>query len=101
MYQVGVSHQDYFVGQSHTFILSALAQATKTIKLSSGSTIISTKDPVRVFEDAATIDLISDGRMQLVAGRASRVGLYDLLGYNMDDYEAVFEEQFKLILQIS
>lgn len=101
IFQVGESHQDYFVGQAHTVILSALAQATKTIKLSSGSTIISTSDPVRVFEDAATIDLISDGRMELVAGRASRVGLYDLLGYNLDDYEALFEEKFKLLLEIN
>lgn len=99
--QVGESHQDHFVAQAHMIILSAIAQATKRIKLSSGATIISTSDPVRVFEDASTIDLISDGRMEVVAGRASRVGLYDLLGYKLDDYEALFEEKFDLLLNIN
>lgn len=99
--QVGESHQDYFVAQAHMVILSAIAQATKKIKISSGATIISTSDPVRVFEDASTIDLISDGRMEVVAGRASRVGLYDLLGYKLDDYEALFEEKFDLLLNIN
>lgn len=99
--QVGESHQDHFVAQAHMIILSAIAQATKKIKISSGSTIISTSDPVRVFEDAATIDLISDGRMEVVAGRASRVGLYELLGYKLEDYEALFEEKFDLLLNIN
>lgn len=99
--QVGESHQDHFVGQAHMIILSAIAQATKKIKISSGATIISTSDPVRVFEDAATIDLIADGRMEIVAGRASRIGLYDLLGYKLEDYEALFEEKFDLLLNIN
>src|SRR5699024_11273301 len=71
------------------------------IKIASGSTIISTSDPVRVFEDASTIDLISGGRMEIIAGRASRVGLYDLLGYSLNDYEALFEEKFNLLLNIN
>lgn len=101
VFQVGESHQEYFVSQSHLVLLSAIAEATKDIKISSGSTIISTSDPVRVFEDASTIDLLSDGRMEVVAGRASRVGLYDLLGYDLNDYEALFEEKFDLFLQIN
>ncbi|MCZ0717447.1 LLM class flavin-dependent oxidoreductase [Aerococcus kribbianus] len=101
LFQIGESHQEYFVSQAHLIILSAIAQATKRIKLTSGATIISTADPVRVFEDAATIDHISKGRMELVAGRASRVGLYDLLGYDLKDYEALFEEKFDLLLQIN
>lgn len=100
-FQVGESHQDYFASQAHMVILSAIAQATSKIKIASGSTIISTSDPVRVFEDASTIDLISDGRMEVIAGRASRVGLYDLLGYSLDDYEALFEEKFELFLKIN
>ncbi|WP_368645281.1 LLM class flavin-dependent oxidoreductase [Alkalibacterium putridalgicola] len=98
---VGESHQDYFTTQAHTVVLSAMAQATEKIKLSSSSTIISTLDPVRVFEDFATIDLISNGRAEIVAGRASRVGLFDLLGYDLRDYEELFEEKFELLLQIN
>lgn len=101
IFQLGESHQPHFIAQAHLVILSAIAQATNKIKLASGSTIISTSDPVRVFEDAATIDLISGGRMEVVAGRASRVGLYDLLGYDLKDYEALFEEKFELLLQIN
>lgn len=98
---VGESHQDYFTTQAHTVVLSAIAQATKKIKISSSSTIISTLDPVRVYEDFATIDLISGGRAEIVAGRASRVGLYELLGYNLSDYEELFEEKFNLLRLIN
>ena len=101
LFQVGESHQEHFVSQAHLVLLSAIAQATSKIKIASGSTIISTSDPVRVFEDASTIDLLSDGRMEVVAGRASRVGLYELLGYNLNDYETLFEEKFELLLQIN
>lgn len=101
VFQVGESHQEHFVSQAHMIILSAIAQATKDIKLTSGATIISTSDPVRVYEDAATIDLISDGRFEVVAGRASRVGIFDLLGYKLDDYEALFEEKLDLLLKIN
>ncbi|EXJ24032.1 Luciferase-like monooxygenase [Alkalibacterium sp. AK22] len=98
---VGESHQDHFTTQAHSVLLSAIAQATEQIKVSSSSTIISTSDPVRVFEDFATIDLISDGRAEVVAGRASRVGLYELLGYDLRDYEELFEEKFELLLKIN
>lgn len=98
---VGESHQDYFATQAHTVVLAAIAQATEKIKISSSSTIVSTLDPVRVFEDFATIDLISGGRAEIVAGRASRVGLYDLLGYDLNDYEELFEEKFDLLREIN
>lgn len=101
IFQVGESHQEHFVSQAHMVILSAIAQATKRIKLSSGATIISTSDPVRVFEDAATIDLISDGRFELVAGRAARTGIFELLGYGLDDYENLFDEKLDLLLKIN
>ena len=70
IFQLGESHQEYFVSQAHLVILAAIAQATSTIKLGTSATIISTSDPVRVFEDAATIDLLSNGRMEIAAGRA-------------------------------
>lgn len=100
-FSVGESHQEYFIAQAHSVILGAIAQATDRIKIGSSSTIISTSDPVRVYEDFATLDLISDGRAEIIAGRASRVGLYELLGYNLRDYEALFEEKFDLLLQIN
>lgn len=101
MFVVGESHQDYFITQAHAVVLSAIAQATSKIGISSGSTIISTSDPVRVYENFATIDLLSNGRVEIVAGRASRVGLFELLGYELKDYEALFEEKFDLLLQIN
>lgn len=100
-FSVGESHQAFFATQAHTVVLSAIAQATENIKIASSSTIISTSDPVRVYEDFSTIDLISGGRTEIVAGRASRVGLFDLLGYNVRDYEALFEEKFDLLRQIN
>ncbi|MGP4039118.1 LLM class flavin-dependent oxidoreductase [Gracilibacillus sp. D59] len=101
IFGVGESHQEYFVTQAHAVVLSAIAQATKKIKISSSSTIISTSDPVRVYENFATLDLISEGRAEIVAGRASRVGLFELLGYDLRDYEELFEEKFELLLKIN
>lgn len=100
-FSVGESHQEFFATQAHTAVLAAIAQATENIKIASSSTIISTSDPVRVYEDFATIDLISKGRAEIVAGRASRVGLFDLLGYNVRDYEELFEEKFDLLRKIN
>ncbi|MDO4670032.1 MAG: LLM class flavin-dependent oxidoreductase [Aerococcus sp.] len=101
IFHVGESHQEYFVSQAHMVILSAIAQATKNIRIGSATTIVSTSDPVRTFEDAATIDLLSNGRMEIVAGRASRLGLFELLGYNKADYGELFEERFNLLLAIN
>lgn len=100
-FSVGESHQEFFATQAHSVVLAAIAQATKNIKIASSSTIISTSDPVRVYEDFATLDLISKGRTEIIAGRASRVGLFELLGYDIRDYEALFEEKFNLLLQIN
>ncbi|MEH7381064.1 LLM class flavin-dependent oxidoreductase [Bacillus sp. JJ1533] len=100
-FSVGESHQEYFTTQAHSVVLGAIAQATEKIKIGSSSTIISTSDPVRVYEDFATIDLISNGRTEIIAGRASRIGLFDLLGYNVRDYEELFEEKFDLLLKIN
>ncbi|WP_337098439.1 LLM class flavin-dependent oxidoreductase [Paenibacillus sp. YIM B09110] len=100
-FSVGESHQEYFTTQAHSVVLGAIAQATNKIKIGSSSTIISTSDPVRVYEDFATIDLISKGRAEIIAGRASRIGLFELLGYNVRDYEALFEEKFDLLVKIN
>lgn len=100
-FQVGESHQEHFLSQAHLIILAAIARETKKIKLSSSVTTLSVLDPVRVFEDAATVDLLSNGRMELVAGRASRVGSFELFGYDHKDYEELFEEKLELLLQIN
>ncbi|WP_106498284.1 LLM class flavin-dependent oxidoreductase [Lentibacillus sp. Marseille-P4043] len=100
-FSVGESHQEYFATQAHAVVLAAIAQATEKIKIASSSTIISTSDPVRVYENFATLDLISGGRAEIIAGRASRIGLFDLLGYNIRDYEALYEEKFDLLRQIN
>jgi alkanesulfonate monooxygenase SsuD/methylene tetrahydromethanopterin reductase-like flavin-dependent oxidoreductase (luciferase family) len=100
-FSVGESHQEYFATQAHSIVISAIAQATEKIKIGSSATIVSTSDPVRVYEDFATIDLISNGRTEIIGGRASRVGLFELLGYNLRDYEELFEEKFELLLKIN
>lgn len=101
IFQVGEAHQKHFLSQSQMTILASIAATTDRIKLSTGATIIGTADPVRVFEDAATIDLISNGRMELVCGRSQRLGLFKLLGYSLDDYEELFDEKFKLLLALN
>jgi alkanesulfonate monooxygenase SsuD/methylene tetrahydromethanopterin reductase-like flavin-dependent oxidoreductase (luciferase family) len=100
-FSVGESHQEGFATQAHAVVLAAIAQATSRIRIFSTSTIISTSDPVRVFENFATLDLISGGRAEIVAGRASRVGLFDLLGYDLKDYEDLYEEKLALLLKIN
>ena len=101
VFAVGESHQMYFTTQAHTVILGAIAQATKNIKIASSATVLSVSDPVRVYEDFATIDLISKGRAEIVAGRGSRVGAYDLLGYDVRDYEELFEEKLELLMKLN
>src|SRR5690625_6838124 len=101
IFSVGESHQTFFTTQAHTVILSAIAQATKKIKLASSSTVLSVHDPVRVYEDFATIDLISNGRVEIIAGRGSRVGAHQLLGVDLQDYEEIYEEKLELLMKIN
>lgn len=101
VFAVGESHQTHFTTQAHTVILGAIAQATKNIKITSSATVLSVWDPVRAYEDFATLDLISNGRAEIVAGRGSRIGAYELLGYDVQDYEELFEEKLALLKQIN
>lgn len=101
VFGVGESHQTYFVSQAHTVLLAAIAQATEKIKIASTATVLSVHDPVRIYEDFATIDLISKGRAEIIAGRGSRVGTHQLFGIDLQDYEAVFEEKLALLMQIN
>ncbi|CCV63629.1 Luciferase-like monooxygenase [Alteracholeplasma palmae J233] len=100
IFSLGESHQEHFISQAHAVILAAIARETKKIRISSSATIISTSDPVRVYENFATLDLLSNGRAEITAGRASRVGLFKLLGYDLRDYETLFEEKFELLLKL-
>jgi len=101
VFGVGESHQTYFTTQAHTVVLGAIAQATRKIKIASSATVLSVSDPVRVYEDFATIDLISGGRAEIVAGRGSRVGAYQLLGVDLQNYEEIFEEKLELLMKIN
>lgn len=101
VFGVGESHQTSFTTQAHTVVLGAIAQATSKIKITSSATVLSVSDPVRVYEDFATIDLISDGRAEIVSGRGSRVGAYHLLGIDLQDYEEIFEEKLELLNRIN
>ena len=97
VFDLGESHQDYFVSQAQSVILASIVQATKKIKLVSAASLISIHDPVRIWEDFATLDLLSDGRVELVGGRASRVGAFDLFGVDLQNYEDIFNEKFELL----
>lgn len=99
VFAVGESHQTHFATQAHTVVLGAIAQATKNIKIASSATVLSVNDPVRIYEDFATLDLISNGRAEIVAGRGSRIGAYSLLGYDVQDYEELFEEKLDLLMK--
>ncbi|MDB5117914.1 MAG: luciferase [Mucilaginibacter sp.] len=101
VFALGESHQQYFVSQAHQVILGAIANATSKIKITSGVTVLSTSDPVRVYEEFSTLDLLSDGRAEIIAGRASRVGVYELMGVDLRDYEDIFEEKFDLLLKLN
>ena len=89
---VGLTLASYGAGM----VLGALAVQTRHIRLSSAVTILSSADPVRVFQDFATIDLLSGGRAEIMAGRGSFIESFPLFGYDLDDYETLFEEKLDL-----
>ncbi|RDW19436.1 LLM class flavin-dependent oxidoreductase [Oceanobacillus arenosus] len=101
VYGVGESHQKHFIASSTPTILAAIASATEKIKLISSSTVLSADDPVRVYEQFSTLDLLSDGRAEIVTGRGSRYGVYELFGYDMKDFEELFEEKIDLLLKLN
>lgn len=97
---VGEHHRAEFLDASPAIILSAAAARTKNIRLNSAVTVLSAADPVRVFQDFATIDLISNGRAEIVAGRGSFAEAYPLFGFARDDYDALFAEKLGLLMQL-
>lgn len=85
---------------SPSTLLAAAAMRTKNIRLATAVTVLSSEDPVRVFQQFATIDLISDGRAEIMAGRGSFIESFPLFGYELEDYEELFIEKLDLLLAI-
>ncbi|MBW7462406.1 LLM class flavin-dependent oxidoreductase, partial [Paenibacillus sepulcri] len=90
IFGVGEHHTLEFAVSSTSVVLAAIAQVTKRIRLTSATTVLSTIDPVRLFEDFATVDLLSDGRAEIIAGRGAFVDSFPLFGYDLDDYHNLF-----------
>jgi probable LLM family oxidoreductase len=101
VFGVGEHHRLDYAVSAPPVILAAIAQVTKRIKLTSTTTVLSTVDPVRLFEDFATLDLISDGRAEIIAGRGAFVESFPLFGYDLDDYDALFSEHLNLFLKLN
>jgi len=100
VFGVGEHHRKEFVDSAPTVILAAAATRTKNVRLSSAVTVLSAADPVRVFQEFATLDLISRGRAEIVAGRGSSIEAFPLFGFDLDDYDSLFSEKLDLLLQI-
>ncbi|PJJ08392.1 putative LLM family oxidoreductase [Flavobacterium sp. 1] len=100
IFGIGEHHRREFFDSSPAIILAAAAARTKKIKLTSAVTVLSAADPVRVFQEFATLDLISRGRTELVVGRGSFTESFPLFGFNLQDYDALFLEKLELLIQI-
>jgi len=100
VFGIGEHHRAEFLDSAPAVILAAAATRTKSIRLTSAVTVLSAADPVRVFQEFATLDLISQGRAEIVAGRGSFVEAYPLFGLNLEDYDSLFAEKLDLLLKI-
>lgn len=101
VFAVGEHHRPDYAVSSPAVILGAAAAITKKIKLSSAVTVLSSDDPVRVFQNFSTVDLISEGRAEIMVGRGSFIESFPLFGYNLKDYDALFVEKLELLLKIN
>jgi probable LLM family oxidoreductase len=100
VFGVGEHHRPDFVVSAPAVVLAAAAARTSRIRLTSAVSVLSSDDPVRVFEEFATVDLISNGRAEIMAGRGSFVESFPLFGYDLDDYDALFSEKLELLLEL-
>src|SRR6266702_1052869 len=100
VFGIGEHHRAEFLDSAPVVILSAAAARTENIRLTSAVTVLSASDPVRVFQEFATLDLISRGRAEIVAGRGSFVESYPLFGLRLEDYDSLFAEKLELLLKI-
>lgn len=100
VFGIGEHYRKEFLDSAPTIILAAAAARTKRIRLTSAVTVLSAADPVRVFQNFATLDLISQGRAEMVVGRGSFIESFPLFGLNLQDYDALFAEKLDLLLKI-
>ncbi len=100
MFAIGEHHRPDLIVSSPPVALAAVAARTEHIRLSSAVSVISTDDPVRVFQDFATLDLLSGGRAEIMAGRGSFTESYPLFGFDLKDYDALFEEKLRLLMRL-
>lgn len=100
VYAIGEHHRIDYTSSSPAVILAAATATTKRIRLSSAVTVLSSDDPVRVYQDFATLDGLSNGRAEIMAGRGSFIESFPLFGYDLKDYEGLFEEKLDLLLKI-
>jgi probable LLM family oxidoreductase len=100
VFGVGEHHRADMAVSSPAVVLAAAAQATRRVRLTSATTVLSTLDPVRVFQDFATLDLLSHGRAEIIAGRGSFTESFPLFGYSLNDYDALFAEKLELLLEL-
>ena len=97
---LGEHHREEYAISSHETVLAGIATKTKNIQLASGVTVLSSDDPVRVFERFATLDALSNGRANVILGRGSFTESFPLFGYDMKDYELLFEEKIELFSKL-
>ena len=100
VFGVGEHHRPDFAVSAPAVVLAAAAERTKAIRLTSAVSVLSSDDPVRVFQDFATLDLLSGGRAEIMAGRGSFIESFPLFGYDLRDYDALFEEKLRLLLAL-
>ncbi len=101
MFAVGEHHRPDYAVSAPAVILGAAAVRTKQIKLSTAVTVLSSDDPVRVFQQYSTVDLLSGGRAEIMAGRGSFIESFPLFGYDLKDYDELFSEKLELLLKLN
>jgi probable LLM family oxidoreductase len=101
VFGVGEHHRADFAASSPAIVLAAAASQTKRIRLTSAVTVLSSADPVRVFQDFASLDGISNGRAEIMAGRGSFIESFPLFGYDLKDYDELFDEKLELLLELT
>ena len=101
VFGIGEHHRPDYAVSSPAIILAAAAVRTKNIRLSSAVTVLSSDDPVRVFQDFATVDQLSDGRAEIMVGRGSFIESYPLFGYSLQNYDELFSEKLDLLMRIN
>lgn len=100
VFALGEHHREEFISSAPEVILGAAAARTKNIRLSSAVTVLSSDDPVRVFQRFATLDLISNGRAEIMAGRGSFIESFPLFGYDLNNYDELFSEKLDLLVKL-